>query len=82
MRGAERFASRDLVKVRMPEGDKVMQLGDLSITRARLFGKAPGSEGERIEIELSGVRLAAMIVRVEADAFAVASHGRSRLGPP
>ena len=72
MRAAERFASRDLVKVRLPEGDKTVQLADLSITGARIFGKAPRSLGERIELELNGVRLAATIVRVETDAFAVA----------
>ena len=72
LRGAERFASRDLVKVKLPEGDKTVQLADLSITGARIFGKPPRSLGERIELELSGVRLAAKIVRVETDAFAVA----------
>ena len=72
MRGAERFASRDLVKVRLSEGDKTMQLADLSITGARIFGKAPRSLGEKLELELIGVPVAATITRVEADAFSVA----------
>jgi cellulose synthase (UDP-forming) len=71
MRAAERFASRDLAKIKLPEGDRTMQLADLSITGARVFGKAPRSLGERIELELNGVRLAATIVRVETEAFAV-----------
>ena len=72
MRAAERFASRDLVKIRLPDGPKVVQLADLSITGARIFGKAPRSLGERIDLEVSDVRIAATIVRIEADAFAVA----------
>ena len=72
MRAAERFASRDLAKIRLPDGDKIVQLADLSITGARIFGKAPRSPGERIDLDFSGVRVAATIVRIEADAFAVA----------
>ena len=72
MRAAERFASRDIVKIKLLEGDKTVQLADLSITGARIFGKAPRCLGERIEFELSNVRIAATIVRVEANAFAVA----------
>ena len=71
-RAAERFASRDLAKIRLPDGDKIVQLADLSITGARIFGKAPRSPGERIDLDFSGVRVAATIVRIEADAFAVA----------
>ena len=72
MRTAERFASRDLAKVSLPDGDMVVQLADLSITGARIFGKAPRSLGEKIELEFCNVRVAATIVRVEADAFAIA----------
>ncbi len=72
MRAAERFASRDLAKIRLPDGAKVVQLADLSITGARILGKAPRSLGERIDLEVSGIRIAATIVRIEADAFAVA----------
>jgi cellulose synthase (UDP-forming) len=71
MRAAERFASRDVAKIRLPEGDKTVQLADLSITGARVFGKPSRSVGETIDLELSGVVVAATIVRVEADAFAV-----------
>ena len=71
MRSAERFKSHDVVKIRLPEGDRAAQLADLSITGARVFGKPPRSVGERIDLELSDVVVAATIVRVEADAFAV-----------
>ena len=71
MRSAERFESRDVVKIRLPEGDRAAQLADLSITGARVFGKPPRSVGERIDLELSDVVVAATIVRVEAEAFAV-----------
>ncbi len=71
MRSAERFASHDVVTIRLPEGDKTVQLADLSITGARVFGKAPRGLGEWIELELSGVVVAATIVRAEADTFAV-----------
>ena len=71
MRAAERFAANDLVKVKWPEGEKAVQLADLSITGARIYGKAPRSLGERIELELSGVPVVGTIVQIEADAFAI-----------
>ena len=48
MRAAEQFASRDLATVRLPEGDRNVQLADLSITGARIFGNAPRNPGERM----------------------------------
>ena len=75
MRAAERFGSRDLATVRLPEGDRVVQLADLSIAGARILGEPPRGLGQGIELELSGCRVAATIVRVEADAFAVAFAG-------
>ena len=72
MRVAERFASRDLVRIRLKEGDKLAQLADISITGARILGAPPRSLGEGVELDLSGVVIAATIVRVERDAFAVA----------
>ena len=35
LRAAERFASREIVRIRLPEGDRPAQLADLSITGAR-----------------------------------------------
>lgn len=72
MRVAERFASRDLVRIRLKEGDKLAQLADISITGARILGAPPRSLGEGVELDLSGVVIGATIVRVERDAFAVA----------
>ena len=72
MRSAERFACRDLVKVKLPHDHKIMQLADLSITGARIFGRPPRSLGEKIELELGGVPIVATIARIEGDAFAVA----------
>jgi hypothetical protein len=49
-----------------------MQLADLSITGARIFGVPPGGLGDTIELELPNFRVSAKIVRREADAFGVA----------
>ena len=49
-----------------------MQLADLSITGARIFGKSPLGLGERVELEFSDCRVAATIVRIEAEDFAIA----------
>jgi cellulose synthase (UDP-forming) len=72
LRGAERFDSRDLARIKSANGVELMQLADLSITGARIFGKPPLGLGERIELELAACRLAAKIVRIDPDAFAVA----------
>ncbi|HXZ16157.1 MAG TPA: glycosyltransferase [Roseiarcus sp.] len=72
MRAAERFAAHDLVKLMLPEGAKTAPLADLSITGARIFCKPPRNLGESIDLELAGVGIAATIVRVEAETFAVA----------
>ena len=72
MRAAERFAAQDLVKLMLPEGAKTAPLADLSITGARIFCKPPRNLGESIDLELAGVGIAATIVRVEAETFAVA----------
>jgi cellulose synthase (UDP-forming) len=71
-RAAERYASRESVSIRMSRGAQLMQLADLSITGARIFGAAPCALGETVELELANLRLSATIVRCEADAFAVA----------
>ncbi len=49
-----------------------MQLADVSITGARIFGVPPGALGESIELELPNFCISARIVRREGDAFAVA----------
>jgi hypothetical protein len=49
-----------------------MQLADLSITGARIFGAPPCARGEAIELELTNLRVSATVVRCEAGAFAVA----------
>ena len=72
MRTAERYASGEMVRIRLSEGDRAAQLADLSITGARIYGKPPRGLGELIELEFSGVSIAATIVRIENDAFAVA----------
>ena len=53
-------------------GAQLMQLADLSITGARIFGASPCALGERIELEITNLRLSATIVRCETGAFAVA----------
>ena len=70
-RTAERFASRELVSVKMPDRTQLMQLADFSITGARIFGASPRALGETIELELPNLRVSAKIVRVEPSAFAV-----------
>jgi cellulose synthase (UDP-forming) len=72
MRASERFACNEIVRVRLPAGDRTAQLADLSITGARVIGKPPYGLGEPIELELAGVRVAAKIVRIEPDSYAVA----------
>ena len=71
-RAAERYASRELVSVKTSRGAQLAQLADLSITGARIFGVAPCALGERVEFQLTNLRLPATIVRCETDAFAVA----------
>jgi cellulose synthase (UDP-forming) len=71
-RAAERFASRELVSVKTSDRTQLMQLADLSITGARIFGVPPGALGDIIELELSNFRVSAKIIRRETDAFAVA----------
>ena len=71
LRGAERFASREIARAKSTAGDAIIQLADLSITGARIHGRPPRSLGESFELELSGCRVTAKIVRVEANAFAV-----------
>ena len=72
LRGAERFASREIARAKSPAGEAILQLADLSITGARIHGRPPRSLGESFELDLSGCRVMAKIVRVEANAFAVA----------
>jgi cellulose synthase/poly-beta-1,6-N-acetylglucosamine synthase-like glycosyltransferase len=72
MRGAERFDSRELAKLKSAGGQQIVQLADLSITGARIFGKSPLGLGERVELEFSDCRVAATIVRIEAEDFAIA----------
>ena len=71
-RAAERFASRELVSVKTADRTQLMQLADVSITGARIFGVPPGARGESVEIELPNFRISATIVRREGDTFAVA----------
>ena len=71
-RAAERFASREVITVKGRDRVQLMQLADLSITGARIFGVPPGALGDTIEVELPNFRVSAKIVRREADAFAVA----------
>jgi cellulose synthase (UDP-forming) len=71
-RAAERFASRELVSVKTPDRTQLMQLADVSITGARIFGAPPGAPGDSIELELPNFRVSATIVRREGDTFAVA----------
>ena len=74
-RAAERFASRELVSVKTTDRTQLMQLADVSITGARIFGAPPGAPGDTIELELPNFRVSAKIVRREGDTFAVAfSH--------
>src|SRR5208337_4299723 len=72
LRGAERFESREVVRLKSASGDRTVQLADLSITGARIFGRAPSGLGERIELEFSDCRAEAAIVRIERDGYAVA----------
>jgi len=72
MRNAERFPSRLLARVKAPGREQLMQLADLSITGARVFGLAPRGVGERIELEWPDCRVPGTIVRVGARDFAVA----------
>ena len=71
-RAAERFASRELVSVKTADRTQLMQLADVSITGARIFGAPPGAPGEYIQLELPNFRISATIVRREGDTFAVA----------
>ncbi len=71
-RAAERFASRELVSVKTADRTQLMQLADVSITGARIFGAPPGAPGDTIELELPNFRVSAKIVRREGDTFAVA----------
>ena len=71
-RAAERFASRELISVRTAERTQLMQLADVSITGARIFGVPPGALGEPVQIELPNFSVSAKIVRREEDTFAVA----------
>jgi PilZ domain len=66
------YGSRDVGCAQLDNDNRGFMVADLSITGARIFGKAPRSLGEALELELSDVRVAATIVRVEADAYAVA----------
>ena len=71
-RAAERYASRELVSVKTSRDARLMQLADLSITGARIFGTSPCALGESVELELTNLRVSATVVRCEAAAFAVA----------
>jgi cellulose synthase (UDP-forming) len=71
-RASERFTSRELISVKTADRTQLMQLADLSITGARIFGMPPGGLGETIELELPNFRVSAKIVRREPDAFGVA----------
>ena len=71
-RAAERFTSRELVSVKTADRIQLMQLADVSITGARIFGAPPGALGDSVELELPNFRVSATIARREADAFGVA----------
>ena len=71
-RASERFASRELVSVKAAGRTRLMQLADLSITGARIFGPPPCPLGETVELEMSNFRVSATVVRDELAAFAVA----------
>jgi hypothetical protein len=71
-RAAERFASRELVSVKTAERTQLMQLDDVSITGARIFGVPLGAPGESVQLELPNFRISATIVRREGNTFAVA----------
>src|SRR3984957_13038621 len=70
-RPAERFASRELVSLKMSDRTQLMQLADFSITGARIFGASPCALGETFELELPNFRALATGVRLEPGAFAV-----------
>jgi cellulose synthase (UDP-forming) len=70
-RAAERFASRELVSLKTADRTQLMQLADLSITGARIFGAAPCALGETVELELPNFRASATVVRLEPSAFAI-----------
>ena len=71
-RAAERFGSRELISVKTADRTQLMQLADVSITGARIFGVPPGAPGDIIELELPKFCVSAKIVRREGDTFAVA----------
>src|SRR5277367_1258678 len=56
-RASERFASRELVSVKTPDHAQLMQLADVSITGARIFGAPPGAPGDLVELELPNFRV-------------------------
>jgi cellulose synthase (UDP-forming) len=70
-RAAERFASRELVSVKTADRTQLMQLANISITGARIFGVPPGCPGESVELKLLNFSVSAKIVRCEKHAFAV-----------
>jgi cellulose synthase (UDP-forming) len=70
-RAAERFASRELVSVKTADRTQIMQLANISITGARIFGVPPGCPGESVELKLPNFSVSAKIVRCEKHAFAV-----------
>ena len=74
-RAAERFASRELVSVKTADRTQLMQLADVSITGARIFGAPPGVPATQSRSSCQTFRVSAKIVRREGDTFAVAfSH--------
>ena len=70
-RAAERFASRELISLKTADRTQLMQLADLSITGARIFGSSPCPLGGTVELELPNFRVSATVVRLEPSAFAV-----------
>ncbi len=71
-RAAERFASRELVSVKTTDRTQLMQLADVSITGARIFGAPPGAPGQ-----LSRPR-AAELSRLSKDRPTRRGHVRGR----
>ncbi|MGO9742220.1 MAG: glycosyltransferase [Roseiarcus sp.] len=71
-RRAERFESSELVRTTWASGEKIFQLADISITGARMRGVCPVAIGERMALSFSDSKVAADVVRIERDAFAVA----------
>ena len=74
-RAAERFASRELVSVRTAERTQLMQLADVSITGARIFGVPPGAPGR-----IRRAR-AAKLFRFRKDRPSRRGHVRRRFQP-